>query len=249
MDGRPRRWLRRRAEKRLGRLRPARPAGAARAGDPDAARLAAFGCRGRPRRAQVLQLRRGRGGGGARADLAHRLHRRGRLRALSRPRWRAGGLAPAGRGRRPAGRPGGARHAAPGGRHGALRPRDRRHHDALRGRARLGGQARQGGLPGPRRPRRAEGARPGAAAGGLRGGGAGHRPPGPRGEGRWRRRSRRSKIGAVTSGTWSPTFEKALGLAYVPVAMAEPGTPLALDVRGRALAAAVVPTPFYRRAK
>lgn len=56
-------------------------------------------------------------------------------------------------------------------------------------------------------------------------------------------------VGAVTSGTWSPTFEKALGLAYVPVGLAEPGTPLALDVRGRALAASVVPTPFYRRAR
>jgi aminomethyltransferase len=56
-------------------------------------------------------------------------------------------------------------------------------------------------------------------------------------------------VGSVTSGTWSPTFEKALGLAYVPAALAEPGTPLALDVRGRALDAAVVPTPFYRRPK
>ena len=56
-------------------------------------------------------------------------------------------------------------------------------------------------------------------------------------------------VGAVTSGTWSPSFEKALGLAYVPAALAEPGTPLALGVRGRTLDAAVVPTPFYRRAR
>lgn len=58
-----------------------------------------------------------------------------------------------------------------------------------------------------------------------------------------------SAVGAVTSGTWSPTFEKALGLAYVPQALGEMGAPLAIDVRGRALAAKVVPTPFYRRAK
>ena len=32
-------------------------------------------------------------------------------------------------------------------------------------------------------------------------------------------------VGAVTSGTWSPTFEKALGMAYVPPEMAAPGTP------------------------
>jgi aminomethyltransferase len=56
-------------------------------------------------------------------------------------------------------------------------------------------------------------------------------------------------VGAVTSGTWSPTFEKALGMAYVPVAMAAPGTPLTIDVRGKALPAVVVDLPFYRRAK
>ncbi|HEX9940585.1 MAG TPA: glycine cleavage system aminomethyltransferase GcvT [Thermoanaerobaculia bacterium] len=55
------------------------------------------------------------------------------------------------------------------------------------------------------------------------------------------------KVGAVTSGTWSPTFEKALGLAYVPPGMAAPGTPLTLDVRGKPLPAAVVDLPFYRR--
>ena len=54
-------------------------------------------------------------------------------------------------------------------------------------------------------------------------------------------------VGAVTSGTWSPTFEKALGLAYVPPEMAAPGTPLAIDVRGKALPAVVVETPFYKR--
>jgi aminomethyltransferase len=56
-------------------------------------------------------------------------------------------------------------------------------------------------------------------------------------------------VGAVTSGTWSPTFEKALGMAYVPVAMAAPGTPLTIDVRGKALPAVIVDLPFYRRAK
>ena len=56
-------------------------------------------------------------------------------------------------------------------------------------------------------------------------------------------------VGAVTSGTWSPTFEKALGMAYVPVSMADPGTPLGLEVRGKRLAGAVVGLPFYRRPK
>jgi glycine cleavage system T protein (aminomethyltransferase) len=56
-------------------------------------------------------------------------------------------------------------------------------------------------------------------------------------------------VGAVTSGTFSPTFEKALGMAYVPPDLAAPGTRLAIDVRGREVGAAVVGMPFYRRAK
>jgi len=56
-------------------------------------------------------------------------------------------------------------------------------------------------------------------------------------------------VGKVTSGTWSPTFEKALGMAYVPLALSAPGTPISLDVRGKALPATVVELPFYRRAK
>jgi len=56
-------------------------------------------------------------------------------------------------------------------------------------------------------------------------------------------------IGAVTSGTFSPTFEKALGMAYVESAFAAPGTSIEVDVRGRALAARVVKLPFYKRSK
>jgi aminomethyltransferase len=56
-------------------------------------------------------------------------------------------------------------------------------------------------------------------------------------------------VGVVTSGTWSPTFEKALGLAYVPPEMAAPGTPLTIEVRGKALPAVVVETPFYKRSR
>ncbi len=56
-------------------------------------------------------------------------------------------------------------------------------------------------------------------------------------------------VGRVTSGTWSPTFEKALGMAYVPVELAEPGTEIEIEVRSRRLPARIVETPFYRRAK
>ncbi|HEX4497036.1 MAG TPA: glycine cleavage system aminomethyltransferase GcvT [Thermoanaerobaculia bacterium] len=54
-------------------------------------------------------------------------------------------------------------------------------------------------------------------------------------------------VGVVTSGTWSPTFEKALGLAYVPPEMAVAGTALAIDVRGRSLPAVVAEIPFYKK--
>ena len=55
------------------------------------------------------------------------------------------------------------------------------------------------------------------------------------------------EIGRVTSGTWSPTFEKALGMAYVPKSLAEYGSDLMLDVRGKSVAAKVVELPFYKR--
>ncbi len=53
--------------------------------------------------------------------------------------------------------------------------------------------------------------------------------------------------GVVTSGTQTPTLGKAIGLAYVPVTAATPGTTLTVDIRGKAVSAAVVPTPFYKR--
>ncbi len=57
------------------------------------------------------------------------------------------------------------------------------------------------------------------------------------------------EVGRVTSGTYSPTLKKALGLAYVPKALAELGQTVTLNVRGKLLAATVIETPFYRRSK
>ena len=56
-------------------------------------------------------------------------------------------------------------------------------------------------------------------------------------------------VGRVTSGTFSPTFEKALGMAYVPVGLETPGTRLTLEVRGKPVEAKVVALPFYTRAR
>ena len=53
--------------------------------------------------------------------------------------------------------------------------------------------------------------------------------------------------GAVTSGTMSPTRGEAIAMAYVAAADAEPGTMLAVEIRGAPVAAEVVPLPFYKR--
>ncbi|MCC6746378.1 MAG: glycine cleavage system aminomethyltransferase GcvT [Deltaproteobacteria bacterium] len=54
-------------------------------------------------------------------------------------------------------------------------------------------------------------------------------------------------VGHVTSGTMSPTLGRAIALAYVPTALAELGTRLHVDVRGKAVEAEVVRGPFYQR--
>ena len=51
----------------------------------------------------------------------------------------------------------------------------------------------------------------------------------------------------MTSGTQTPFLKKAIGMAYVPAALAAPGTELDIDIRGRAARARVVPMPFYKR--
>ena len=56
-----------------------------------------------------------------------------------------------------------------------------------------------------------------------------------------------ARIGVVTSGTKSPTLGSFIGMAYVEAAQARPGTTVAVEVRGRRLAAHVVERPFYRR--
>jgi glycine cleavage system T protein (aminomethyltransferase) len=53
--------------------------------------------------------------------------------------------------------------------------------------------------------------------------------------------------GEVTSGTKSPTLGDAIGLGYVPANLAEPGTQITIDVRGRPRRARIVKKPFYKR--
>ena len=57
------------------------------------------------------------------------------------------------------------------------------------------------------------------------------------------------KAGVVTSGTQTPYLKKAIGMAYLPADRTDPGTEFEIDIRGRRAKAAVIPMPFYKRAK
>lgn len=57
------------------------------------------------------------------------------------------------------------------------------------------------------------------------------------------------KVGVVTSGSPAPFLKKNIGLAFVPVEFANVGQEIKIDVRGKHLAAVIVPTPFYKREK
>ncbi|HEV7903159.1 MAG TPA: glycine cleavage system aminomethyltransferase GcvT [Pyrinomonadaceae bacterium] len=57
------------------------------------------------------------------------------------------------------------------------------------------------------------------------------------------------RLGRVTSGSPAPYLKKNIGLAYVPTHYADAGQELQIDVRGRPIAARIVPVPFYKREK
>lgn len=55
------------------------------------------------------------------------------------------------------------------------------------------------------------------------------------------------KVGVVTSGSPAPFLKKNIGLAFLQPEFANVGQEIRIDVRGKRLAAEVVPTPFYKR--
>lgn len=57
------------------------------------------------------------------------------------------------------------------------------------------------------------------------------------------------EIGAVTSGTLSPTLGRSIAMALVNSDCTEEGTDVEIDMKGKRVAARVVKLPFYKRPK
>jgi len=55
------------------------------------------------------------------------------------------------------------------------------------------------------------------------------------------------KVSEVTSGSFSPSLKKAIGLTYLPIEYTEVGTEFEVGIRDNQIKARVVPTPFYKR--
>jgi aminomethyltransferase len=53
-------------------------------------------------------------------------------------------------------------------------------------------------------------------------------------------------IGIVTSGTQSPSLNKAIGMGYVPTQLSKEGSEIYISIRGKRILARVVKLPFYK---
>ena len=56
-----------------------------------------------------------------------------------------------------------------------------------------------------------------------------------------------NNIGNVTSGTFSPSLQKAIGMGYVATEHSAIDSEIMIDIRGRMAPARIVKTPFYQR--
>ena len=56
-----------------------------------------------------------------------------------------------------------------------------------------------------------------------------------------------TRVGEVTSGAPGPTVGKNIGMGYVPTNLADAGTRITVDCRGKLVEAEVVKGPFYKR--
>jgi aminomethyltransferase len=57
------------------------------------------------------------------------------------------------------------------------------------------------------------------------------------------------EIGIVTSGTFSPTLNKAIGLAFIDINFSAPDTEITIAIRDTMTSAKIVKLPFYKRSK
>jgi aminomethyltransferase len=55
------------------------------------------------------------------------------------------------------------------------------------------------------------------------------------------------RVGEVTSGTQGPSVKKPIGMGYVPAELATEGSTFDVEIRGRAVPAVVVKTPFWKK--
>ncbi|OJH38456.1 glycine cleavage system aminomethyltransferase GcvT [Cystobacter ferrugineus] len=55
------------------------------------------------------------------------------------------------------------------------------------------------------------------------------------------------RVGEVTSGTQGPSVKKPIGMGYVPVELSGEGSTFDVEIRGRAVPAVVVKTPFWKK--
>lgn len=59
--------------------------------------------------------------------------------------------------------------------------------------------------------------------------------------------ARGEHVGVVTSGTFAPSLELGAGMAYLRADLAEPGTEVEIDVRGKRRAARIASKPLYSK--
>ncbi len=55
------------------------------------------------------------------------------------------------------------------------------------------------------------------------------------------------KVGEITSGSWSPSLKKGIGMGYLPINLSKLGTKLTIEIRNKSYPATVVKKPFYRK--
>jgi aminomethyltransferase len=55
-----------------------------------------------------------------------------------------------------------------------------------------------------------------------------------------------TQIGEVTSGVFSPSVAKGIGMAYVSTEFSKTGDVFEVEIRGKGVPAKVVETPFYK---